>query len=129
MKKRLSIAGLLVACLCLLALATWAGTFTSVGSLTAVNNTTSSGTAFTATTVGGSGTLTVQNSGAVTNTTFVVYDQISLDGINFVNIGTNQVQVDAGSITNFYPSFSTPIYRRAQVVTTNSVNVSATYQY
>jgi hypothetical protein len=126
MKKRiLIVAGLVVG----LALATWASTFTSVGTLTAVNNTTSNGSAFTSTTLGGSGTLTVQNSGAATNTTFMVYDQISLDGTNYTTVGTNQVAVNAGSTTNFYPSFLAPVYRRAQIVTTNSVNVSATYQY
>jgi hypothetical protein len=106
-----------------------AATFTSVGTLTAVNNTTSNGASFTATTLSGSGALTVQNSGAATNTTFLVYDQISLDGTNFMTVGTNMVSVNAGASTNFYPAFATPVYRRAQIVTTNSVNVSATYQY
>jgi hypothetical protein len=112
-----------------LALVAIAGTHTSVGTLTAVDNTTSNGVQFTSTTIGGSGTICVQNSGGATNTTFTVFDQISLDGTNFVTIGTNRVSVDTSSTTNFYPSFSTAVYRRAQVVTTNSVNVGVTYQY
>ena len=128
MKKKLLIGVAVVLCL---AAAFWAGasSYTFIGSLQTVNNTTSNSTGLAVGSVSGSGTFWIQNAGLTATNAMKVNVQISADNTNFITVATYWPAATNATVESFYPTFTQPLYWRAQVVTTNSVQVGVVYSF
>jgi hypothetical protein len=97
--------------------------------LQTVNNTTSNSTGLAVGTYSGSGTFYIQNAGLTATNALKVNVQISADNTNFLTVATYWPAATNATVESYYPSFSAPLYVRAQVVTTNSVSVGVVYTY
>lgn len=107
-----------------------ASTFTLVGSMATVNNTTSNTAAIAMGTLNyPGGTFYIQNAGLTATGALVINIQASLDNTNFLTIATYHPAATNATTELFSPSYSVQtIYMRAQVITTNSVSVGGIYQ-
>jgi len=129
MKKQLSIiGGLVVLCLAMVMVGR-ASSYTFLGTLATVNNTTSNSTGLAISTLSGSGSIYVQNGGLTATNALRVNVQLSVDNTNFVTVATYWPAATNATTELYYPSFSTPLYLRTQAVTTNNVTVGVVYQY
>jgi hypothetical protein len=74
------------------------------------------------------GTIQLTTGGLTTIGSLAGYEQISLDGTNFINVGTyNPTNTSAGTVTIQQTTTNITIYIRLQAVVTNAVNIGANY--
>ena len=123
--------GVVIVMLCLLlgVMAGWAGSVTLLGSLASVNGTTNTvGTAAGTFTLPG-GYFLIQNGGISTTGALTANVQASFDNTNFTTVATYTPSATNATTDKFVPVFSPQtVYYRVQIVTTNAVNVGATFQ-
>jgi hypothetical protein len=108
-----------------------ADSYTFLGTLITVNNTTSNSAALAAGSFSmPSGVFLIQNAGLTATNALRVNIQVSVDNTNFVTVATYWPGATNATTERYSPSYSAQtIYLRAQAVTTNSVSVGLSYQY
>ena len=111
-------------------LAVKATTYTLVGSMVTVDNTTSNTAAITLGTFAyPRGTFYIQNGGLTATGALVINIQASVDDTNFITIATYRPAATNATTETYSPAYAAQtIYLRASVVTTNSVQVGGVYQ-
>lgn len=108
-----------------------ADSYTFLGTLITVNNTTSNSAALAAGSFSmPAGAFLIQNAGLTATNALRVNLQVSVDNTNFVTVATYWPAATNATTERYSPSYSAQtIYLRAQAVTTNSVSVGLSYQY
>ena len=108
-----------------------ASSYTFIGALATVNNTTTNSTALAVGTFNMPvGTFLIQNGGLSSTNALLVNVQVSVDGTNFLTVATYRPTVTNAVTDTYVPSYSAQtIYIRAQAITTNSVQVGGMYLY
>ena len=108
-----------------------ATSYTFLGSLVPVNNTTSNSASLLIGTFNmPAGTFLIQNGGLTATNALRVNVQLSVDNTNWLTVSTYWPSATNATTETYIPSYAAQsIYIRAQAVTTNSVNVGGTYLY
>lgn len=108
-----------------------AASYTFLGSMVEVDDTTSNSVALAAGTFTmPSGYFLIQNGGLTATNMLHVNIQVSIDGTNFVTVATYWPSATNATTERFVPSYSLQtLYLRAQAVTSNTVTVGTSYQY
>ena len=130
--KRLALPALIfTACVAAFVLGVRAGQNLLIGSLAAVNNTTTNSPSFQIGTYSlPNGTMTIQSAGLTATNTAPFNVQVSVDNTNFLTLlSYNLPATNAGTYT-FNPAFiPSPLYLRVSETTTANVTNSVTYSF
>lgn len=105
-----------------------AATTTMIGSMTTVNGTTNTAAVSLGNIYPPRGVFYIQNGGLASTNALLINVQLSIDGTNFYTVATYYPSVTNATTDAYAPTYSAlPVYMRAQVVTTNAVQVGGIY--